>query len=161
MKTKKIIILLIILLAGKILLDLTFKIKYTDSQLYEIKDFAINDSIKIDKGIILVGTNIKGSLEAFIFPNNCLMINQTSTVEYVYLRFYPEWFTKNLSSHIEKRLFTNADELVLIGQALHESNFKRYMHFGNYPIIKNDFIRCDFKIKESGEKMRMEIEVNK
>jgi len=155
MKFKKVIIILIILIAGKMLIDLLFKIKYNEKEIYEIKKFALNDSIKINKGKIIVGRNIKGSLEAFIFPDSTLKFNDTSTVEYVYLRFYPEWFEKNVKPFIERKKFVYSSEIVLIGKALHDSNFRNYMHFNDYPIVRKDYVPYVFKIKESGVKIRM------
>lgn len=155
MTLKKVIIILIILIAGKMLIDLLFKIKYNEKEIYEITKFALNDSIKINKGKIVVGRNIKGRLEAFIFPDSTLKLNDTSTVEYVYLRFYPEWFEKNVKPFIARKKFVYSSEIVLIGKALHDSNFRNYMHINDYPIVRKNYVPYVFKIKESGVKIRM------
>jgi len=84
-----------------------------------------------------------------------LKLNDTSTIEYVYLRFYPEWFERNIKPFITKKDFSYSREIVLIGRALHDSNFRNYMHINDYPIVRKNYVPCVIKIKESGEKIRM------
>lgn len=157
MKIKRVIIILIVVIGGKLLVDLLFKIKYYESEIYEIKSFTLDDSTVINKGKIIVGKNIKGRLEAFIFPDDVLKLNDTSTLEYVYLRFYPEWFEKNIKPFVEKKKFTYSNEIVLIGKALHDSNFRSYMHINDYPIVRKDYLPYVYKIKETGVKIRKTI----
>lgn len=161
MTAKKIIIILIVFIAGKFFVDFLFKIKFNEKEIYEIREFALNDSIKVIKGKIIVGKNIKGRLEAIVFPDSILKINDTTTVGYIYLRFYPKWFDENIKPFVKNKKYPHTRELLLIGKALHDSNFTNYMHFNDYPIVRNDYVPYVLNIKETGEKIRLSFDLKK
>jgi len=153
MRFKNLIIILVILILGKVLIDRIFKIRYSIKNTFEITNFQVNDSIFIEKGSIVVGKNVKGYLEASIFPNN-LKLSDNSTIEYVYFRFNNDWYNKNIIPHLSKLNVKNINELYLYGKALHKTNFSNYMHFNDYPLVREDYFPVVLKVKETGEKIR-------
>lgn len=157
---KRILILIAIFFIGKFLLDITFKIRYSRNEIFEINNLKISDSLTITHGKILLGKNIKGKLEAIILPDN-LKLNDSSTVEYVYLRFFPEWYNNNIKPYIGNKIEKDTWELHFIGEALHNSNFSNYMHINSYPIVRKDYVPYVLKIKESAEKIRLQINIAK
>lgn len=157
---KRLLILIAIFFIGKFLLDITFKIRYSSNEIFEINNFKISDTLNVTHGKILLGKNIKGKLEAIIIPDN-LKLNDSTTVEYVYLRFYPDWYSINIKPFLGSRIEKNGRELYFIGEALHKSNFSNYMHINSYPIVRKDYVPYVLKIKESGDKIRLQFNVTK
>lgn len=152
MKIRKIHILIIaILLAINILAKIAFKIHYSKAEIYNIQDFMVDSSKIIENGVIVIGKNIKGKLEASIFPDNGIVKNGTSylEVDYIYLRFYPEWF----ESHIKPALTESSDQdykvLVQNAKKIHDRHFKNFMHINDFPIIKEDYTPIIIKFKGS------------
>ncbi len=140
MKTKKLIIglLAVILILG--ILDLTWKIRYSEEEYFQLTNLELNDSIKIKSGQAFIGKNILGEIEAIVFPDQ-------EEVEYVYMRFYPEWFNENLNTVISKAKEKPDKDLLSEVKRIHELNFKSYMHINDYPIIKKDFVPFAIKTR--------------
>ncbi|GEM_PF-6101819 len=161
MNYKKILIALIIIVLGKLSIDLLFKIKYSYKQIYILKEFKLNDTIKINKGKIVLGKNIKGFLEATIYPETNSKLNDSSTINYIYLRFNPKWFEEYIKPLIENQVTNDRREYVNLGKAMHATYFSTYMHINDYPIISNEHMLYIVKIKESGTKIRRNINLKK
>lgn len=156
MKTNKILGIIIVLIIVKFGLDLAFKIKYHQNAINEINNFIINDSLIVPKGKFIVGKNIKGQLEAIILPDSILKLNDSSTIEYIYLRFYPEWFQNNIKPRLGQKVTSQTEELIKHSKNIHNDNFEDYMHINEYPLIRKDFLPYVIKIKESNKKIRLE-----
>ena len=154
MKRKKILIVLISLFVVKVLLNLTFKIQYSEKEYYEITDFKLSESTHIKSGKILFGRNVKGKIEAIIYPDKFFKDSIEFNIDYVYMRFYPEWYNKNIEPLITKTEKKLTKELLTSTKVIHKENFKNYMHINDYPLIKKDFVPIVIKKKDMKEKER-------
>jgi hypothetical protein len=159
MRMRRIVIIFIVLIAGKLLIDFLFKIKFSRQEIYEIKEFVLNDSLKVKCGKLVVGKNIKGRLEAILLPINDLKVNESLAVEYIYLRFPPEWFDKNIKPLVVSKTFGQTRELIYLGEALHKSNFHNYSHINDYPLMHRGYMFYFVKIRETGQKIRKTVEL--
>lgn len=153
MKGKIILIALLSLFVIKVLLNRTFKIQYSEKECYEISDFKLNESSYIESGKILFGKNIKGKIEAIIYPDKFLKNGIENEVEYVYMRFYPEWYENKIVPLITKT-DEISKELLSSAKIIHKENFRNYMHINDYPLIKKDFVPIVIKKKDIKEKER-------
>ncbi|WP_282037793.1 hypothetical protein [Saccharicrinis aurantiacus] len=151
MKNKKTIISIFIFISIIVLLDLTLKIKYHENDFYEISNLKLSDSIMVESGQIFIGKNIQGEIEAVIFPTKYLENGKEESVEYVYMRFYPEWFNLHLSSIISDTGKTISPSLNDV-KNIHEENFRNYMHINRYPVVKTDYVPIVIKKKNCIEK---------
>jgi hypothetical protein len=154
MRIKKGIIILVALLATKILLDLGFKIRYSNDNIYDISDFNINDSIYVESGSIYFGKNIRGNIEAIIFPSRVSISNHSADIDYIYFRLFPDWYQTELQPLISKANTESHEMLLSKAKEIHENNFRSYMHFNNYPIVRKDYIPFIIKLKEQEDKVR-------
>lgn len=161
MNYKRILIILIIIVIGKLSIDFLFKIRYNYKQIYILKEFKLNDTVKINHGKIVLGRNIKGFLEATIYPEPNSKLNDSSTIDYLYLRFNPDWFESNIKPFIESQVTNDRREYVNLGKAMHDTYFSTWMHINDYPIISNEYIHYIIKIKESGIKIQRNILLRK
>ena len=161
MNYKKILITLIIILIIKLSIDILFKIRYSYKQIYVLKEFTLNDSVKVNSGKIVLGKNIKGFLEATIYPETTLKLNDSSTIDYIYLRFSPDWFENSIKPFMGSPVTNDSREYVNLGKAMHDTYFNTWMHINDYPIISNEYILYIVKMKESGIKIRRNINLKK
>jgi hypothetical protein len=155
MKRKKILIVLFSLFVIKVLLNLTFKIQYSEDEFYEISNFRLNESTHIVSGKILFGKNVKGKIEAIIYPDKFLQNGIENEVEYIYMRFYPDWYTKQIEPLLTKTGKKINKELLASTKIIHKENFRNYMHLNDYPLIKKDFVPIVIKKTDIKEKERL------
>lgn len=153
MKRIRIAKAIVVLIVLKVVLDLTFKIQYSKNEYFEISEFQLSDSTYVESGKILFGKNVKGNIEAIIYPDKFIQNGMEDEVEYVYMRFYPEWFKTKLKPRITKIEEKVVEELLSTTRNIHEDNFRSYMHFNNYPIIKKDFVPIVVKKNDMKEKV--------
>lgn len=151
MKSKKIIIGLLVFISILGILDLTLKIQYTEDGFYEISNLKLSDSILVESGQIFIGKNIQGEIEAVIFPTKYLENGKEENVEYIYMRFYPEWFNLNMNSIISDTGRTVSASLNEV-KIIREENFRNYMHINKYPIVRKDYVPIVIKKKDITEK---------
>lgn len=136
MKTKKILLTLLLILTIKIVLYFSLKIDYSEENIYEISHFQVNDTILIESGVVFLGENLRGEIEAVLFPDRLTKNGQIEQVASVYIRFYPSWFRENMLPSLSKTEDTSA--LFEQVQSIHDKYFGRYSHFNHYPIINKD-----------------------
>ena len=151
MRIRKIILIIIAIVLWKLLIDYAVKISYDKDDIYEIHNFKVNEQLLVDRGKIIVGKNSFGELEASIIPDNELKYLHGSTVEYIYLRFHADWYNQKIKPFTGSRIYMKADSLLAVGEEIHQVNFKKYMHFGDYPIVKKDYLPYIVMTKETGE----------
>ena len=161
MNYKKILIVLIIIVIGKLSIDLLFKVKYSYKQVYFLTEFKLNDTIKVNRGKIILGKNIKGFIEATIYPETVSKLNDSLSIDYLYLRFNPDWFEANLKPFIKGQVTADRREYVNLGKAMHDTYFRSWMHINDYPIISKKQMLLIVKIKETGIKIRHNIDLKK
>jgi hypothetical protein len=137
------------------MLDLTFKISYSEKDFYKISELKLSDSILIKTGKIFFGKNVKGKIEAIIFPDTYLVCGKEKEIDYVYIRFYPDWCNEYLIPAISKPEGYLDEDLLSEAKNIHEENFKSYMHLNEYPIVREDYVPIVIKNKDSDQKERI------
>lgn len=161
MKTKKIILGLIALVAITLLLNLAFKINYSEKEFYEFSDLKLSNSISVKSGKIFIGKNIQGEIEAVIFPEQYLDKGIKKDIEYIYLRFHPNWFKDNLTNVIIKPTVKPDKDLFKNAKKIHSENFKHFSHINSYPITQKGNLSMIIKMKDSTEKETLVYNVKK
>lgn len=153
MKRYRIAKIIVALIVVKVALNLTFKIQYSENEFYEISDFKINESNYVESGKVLFGRNVKGKIEAIIYPDKFIENGVESEVDYVYMRFYPEWFNNKINPRITTLEEKMVEDLLTTTKNIHEENFRSYMHLNDYPIIRKDFVPIVIKKRDVKEKI--------
>ncbi|MDC0584204.1 hypothetical protein OAO55_00560 [Bacteroidales bacterium] len=158
MNPKKLLIVLLAIIGFKLILNLTFKIQYSPREYYDISGFSLNDSTQIEVGKVLFGKNIKGEIEAIVYPDNFIRNGKNMDIEYVYMRFYPDWFSENLKPYIKKSQDRVTEDLMMDTRYIHDENFRNFMHINEYPLVKKDYLPVVIKWKGNDKKERLIIE---
>jgi hypothetical protein len=82
-----------------------YKINLFENDIYEIKNFKLNN-ININEGTIALLKTKMGYVGGVIFPKNDTKYrfnkNLNENIDYIYLRFYPDFYQKNIKNIITK-----------------------------------------------------------
>lgn len=137
---KRHLIILAILVSIKILADILFKVHYSNDDIYRFNHLIINENTVIEKGTIICGHNIKGMLEASVFPEPGIakIDSPERKIEFAYLRFGPDHFKANIAPHLEKRTDKNSEDLLDRAKTNHRRYFRRFAHINDYPLIREN-----------------------
>jgi hypothetical protein len=158
-KRTRFLYLVISLLVIIVVLNLTFKIHYSKDDNYMITNLKLNDTIEVQVGQIFLGHNVKGTIEAVIFPEKYIENGLEIETDYVYMRFHPDWFIENIKPKIRKTRDNQGDNLFSDVRKIHEDNFRSYMHINKYPLIRKDFIPIVIKKKNDSGKERFSYDI--
>jgi hypothetical protein len=160
-KRTRFLYLVISLLVIIVVLNLTFKIHYYKDDNYMITNLKLNDTIEVQVGQIFLGQNVKGTIEAVIFPEKYIENGLEIETDYVYMRFPPDWFIENIKPKIRKTRVNQGDNLLSDVRKVHEDNFRSYMHINKYPLIRKDYIPIVIKKKNDPGKERFSYDIKK
>lgn len=158
-KRTKFLYLVISVLVIIVVLNLTFKIHYSKDDTYMITNLKLNDTIDVQVGQIFLGHNVKGTIEAVIFPEKYIENGLEIETDYIYMRFPPDWFIENIKPKINKISDNEVDKLFSEVRKVHEDNFRSYMHINKYPLIREDFIPIVIKKKNNPDKERFSYDI--
>jgi len=140
MLRKRHLVILAILVSAKILADLLFKVHYRKEDIYAFNHLALDRNTVIENGIIVCGHNIKGKIEASVFPadSNGEVGISRKKIEYAYLRFNPDHFKQVIAPTLEKTEISNASALKKKARINHRNHFRRFAHLNDYPLIREN-----------------------
>jgi len=135
---KKHLIILAVLITVKIGADLLFKVHYSIEDVYHVNHLKISQNLTIDKGIMVVGHNVKGKIEASIFPDQTSehKKNPENRMDYIYIRFGPDFFDREIAKHLETIPEEHDVQLFDLAKKNHRTHFRRFAHINNYPVLK-------------------------
>lgn len=119
----------------------TSKITHKSSHTYVVEDLNILDQTFVEKGVMAVGKNLLGPIEAIIYPID-------SDMEYIYLRFDPISYYREIKPHITEHVQMDMERV----KNIHKTNFHDISHIGDNPLVIPDLLVGQIKREGSSKK---------